>query len=321
MIKTKLILLILVMISLTNCTAQTSVVASNAETATHQAAYTLTPNVKASETATRTLTSTSLPTMAPTPTWTPLPTLTEQQARAKIKELLETNNGCKLPCWWGITPNETKWTEASHFLRPFVIDLEQDNASIRIENGQQHAYTNAQFYFNIPNEAKLGRMTLGVIDDVVVGMTVYPPGAEYQYQLQQLLALFGPPKQILISAQASSPISELPPAVLVLDYSDIGVLATYGYIPTQVGENLVICPESSLGRVSIYDNIGGRLELFDPNLGNPRALSIQEYADMVGGFTAKKLEDVTNMNIETFYNTFVDPKPSECLETPANLWP
>jgi hypothetical protein len=37
--------------------------------------------------------------------------------------------------------------------------------------------------------------------------------------------------------------------------------------------------------------------------------------------TVKKLEDATNMTIESFYNTFINPKPSVCLETPANLWP
>ncbi len=164
-------------------------------------------------------------------------------------------------------------------------------------------------------------MTIGIKDDIVFGMTVYPPGAEYKYQLHKLMALLGLPKQILISAQSSSPIPELPPTVLVLDYGEIGVWASYGYIPTRNGEKLVICPNSSLGQVSMYDNLGGRLKLFDPKMDNNLAFSIQEYANMVGGFTAKKLEDVTNMTIETFYNAFINPTPSVCLETSANLWP
>jgi hypothetical protein len=321
MIRTKIILLILVMISLTNCTTQIADVTSRAETATHQATYTLTPNAKASETATRTPIPTNLPTIVPTLTWTPLPTLSAQQANAKIKELLETNGGCELPCWWGIVPNKTAWPEALHYVSPYIFQLEHGSPQIYYENGNKHTYTSFEFFYDVPGVAEPARVELGVKDDTVDRMTMYPPGTEYKYQLHQLLALLGPPKQILISAQSSSPISQLPPTVLVLDYGDIGVWGAYGYIPTQVGGNLVICPQSSLGKVSIYDNIGGRLELFDPDLDNPGALSIQEYADMVGGFTAKKLEDVTNMNIETFYNTFVGPKPSECLETPANLWP
>jgi hypothetical protein len=201
------------------------------------------------------------------------------------------------------------------------IPLEQGNTYTFTENGEKYTYTNFQFLFNVPGEAQSARIELDVKDDIVFGMTVYPPGAEYKYQLHQLLTLLGTPKQILINAQSSSPIPELPPTVLTLDYSDVGVWALYGYIPTQVGENLVICPKFSSGRVSIYDNVGGRLELFDPETKNDLALSIEEYADMFGGFTAKKLEEVTNMTIETFYTTFIDPKPKTCLETPANLWP
>jgi hypothetical protein len=321
MIKTKIILFVLTMILLANCTSQLPSEIGNVNTTTPQSIDTLTPNIEPSIIATRTPQLTTQPTPTPTLTWTPLPTLSAQEANAKIKELLETNGGCELPCWWGITPNKTVWTEALHFLSPFIFDLEQSKPYVRVENGKSHTYTEIQYKYDLPGEVSTGRMTLGVKDDIVFGMTVYPPGAEYNYQLSQMLALLGPPKQILISAQSSSPIPELPPTVLVLDYSDIGVWAAYGYIPTRVEENLVICPESSLGKVSIYDNLGGRLRLFDPNMESDQAFSIQEYADIVGGFTAKKLEDVTNMTIETFYNTFIDPKPETCLETPANLWP
>src|SRR6185436_9536152 len=321
MVTTTFPLLILVMFSLTNCTTQKSDVTGSTDTATPQATNTLAPTIKPSETVTHTPTPTSLPTIAPTLTWTPLPTVSVQQSNAKIRELLETNGGCKLPCWWGITPNKTAWPEALHFLSPYIFQLGQGSTDVSSENGEKHTYTNYQFYFNMLDESQPARIIVDVKDDTVFWMTIYPPATEYKYQLHQLLELLGPPKQILISAQSSSPIPELPPTVLVLDYSDVGVWVSYGYIPTRVGENLAICPKFSSGKVSNYDNIGGRLELFGIKTEVPRTLSIQEYADMVGGFTAKKLEDVTNMNIETFYNTFIDPKPEACLETPANLWP
>ncbi len=309
------------MVLLTNCTAQPPNVL-NTDDAAAQETNTITPTIKPSQTVTQIPRHADTPTLVSTSTWTPLPTLSEQQAREKINGLLETNNGCELPCWWGILPNETKWTEASHFLRPFIVDLEA-RSDVRIENGNRRVFTEIQFYYDAPNETAVGRMTLGAIDDIVVRMTVYPPGVEYKYQLHQLLTLLGPPKQILVNAQSSSPIPELPPTVLTLDYSDAGVWASYGYIPIRVGENLVICPESSLGKVTTYhyDNLGGRFELFGPKMEYPGALSIEEYANMVGGFTAKRLEDVTNMNIEKFYTTFIDPVPEICLETPADLWP
>lgn len=318
MTRTKVFVLVLAISLLANCTSPLPTSPSPTERVAPQATDTLTH--KPSETATRTPSSTSTPSPTPTLTWTPLPTLSAQQSQVKINELLETNGGCELPCWWGITPNETKWTETLYSIKPFIFDV-QESTDVRIENGKELLYTNGQFYFDIPGEAESGQVTLGAIDDIVIGMTVYPPVAERRYKMHQLLALLGPPKQILINAQSSSPISELPPTVLTLDYSDVGIWASYGYIPIQVGENLVICPKSRLGTVSIYDNVGGRLRLFDPARNSNLSISIEEYANMVGGFTAMKLEDVTNMNIESFYNTFVDPEPQVCLETPANLWP
>ena len=320
MIKIKFILLILVMILLTNCTTQKPDVAVSTDTATPPATNTVVPTIKPSETVTPTPTLTDLPTFTPAPTWTPLPTLSTNQAKAKVKELLETNGGCELPCWWGIVPNKTTWADLSHFLSP-IFQLSQQPPKVFTEYGEKHTYTDYQFYFDVPGESQPASIILEGRDNIVFWATIFPPAAEYKYQLHQVLALLGSPKQIFISAQASSPIPELPPTILVLDYSDKGVWASYGYIPTQVGENLVVCPKSSLGIESTYDNVGGMLELFAPNIEYPRALSIQEYADMVGGFTAKKLEDVTNMTVETFYNTFINPTPSVCLETPVNLWP
>jgi hypothetical protein len=315
--KMKIALLVVIMTLLANCTSQSPVVT---DIATSQETNTLTPDIKPSETATPMLHLTNTLTFTPTVTWTPLPTLSAEGAQARIKELLETNGGCELPCWWGIVPNKTTWEETLHRLSPFMSDVKQGSTERVILNGKPHSFTNINIYYKSQEDQET-EIWFTVLDSVVLDITVFPLSTQYKYQLHQILSLLGIPEQIFISAQQSAPYPILPPTVLILDYSDDGVWASYGYIPSLVGENLVICPEPVASKVSIYDNVGGRLELFDPEMENDLALSFEEYADMVGGFTAKKLEDVTNMSIETFYNTFVDPQPKTCLETPANLWP
>lgn len=252
-----------------------------------------------------------------------MPTYSAQQVDTKIKELLETNGGCQLPCWWGIVPNKTSWPEASHFLNPLLVDVGQGTSATYSKDGEQHIATNFSVYFEVPNISKQGRILFSVQDDIVIGMSVYPPVGENQYRLHDLMALLGPPNQVLINAQSTSPVSELPPAVLTLDYSDIGVWASYGYIPSLDGNSLLICPKSIEESKSIYnyENLGVGLELFDPDYEYDQMLSIEEYAEMVGGFTPKKLEEVTDMTIESFYNTFIQPKSETCIETPADLWP
>jgi hypothetical protein len=265
---------------------------------------------------------TDTPTIAPTSTWTPLPTYSAQDASKKIDELLDTNAGCNLPCWWGITPNQTSWPEALHFLNPLIVYVGQGSSQIYSKDGNQHISTNYSILFEVPEISKQGRIIFGVQDDIVTGMSVFPPVTEYKYQLHELLILLGPPKQVFVNAQSSSQISELPPAVLTLDYSELGIWASYGYIPFVDGESLVICSKSIKESNTVYGgwgNLGGRLELFDPDYEYDTRFSIEEYAEMWGGSTPQKLADVTDMTTETFYNTFI--QPGSCLNTPADLWP
>src|SRR5688572_13990138 len=44
------------------------------------------------------------------------PTMTTDEAKRLVRDLLENNAGCKLPCWWGITPGKTTWSEARQIL-------------------------------------------------------------------------------------------------------------------------------------------------------------------------------------------------------------
>ncbi|HSG43771.1 MAG TPA: hypothetical protein VLA72_11500 [Anaerolineales bacterium] len=79
------------------------------------------------EISTRTATQTPYPTITLTPTiiWISLSTLPVQEAQAGVKELLETNGGCELPCWWGIAPNYIPWFEVVHFLPPMITRVGQ----------------------------------------------------------------------------------------------------------------------------------------------------------------------------------------------------
>ena len=65
-------------------------------------------------TATQTPIPTSTITLAPTK----YPTTFAEQ---KVEEYLRTNNGCNLPCFWGIIPSETDLNDAIKFFQPFGI--------------------------------------------------------------------------------------------------------------------------------------------------------------------------------------------------------
>ena len=68
------------------------------------------------QTALSTTRSTLSPTLTPTdlpvgsPSATPSPTYIPKRTTEFLREKLDTDEECILPCWWGITPGETSWT-------------------------------------------------------------------------------------------------------------------------------------------------------------------------------------------------------------------
>ena len=104
------LLLLLVLLSLVACREPVESVRPTRETARPTA----TAVAMAPPTVTATLTArptprplpTATPTLTPTPT--PAPTLTNEQERAIQDELMQLDDSCRLPCWWGIVPNEAR---------------------------------------------------------------------------------------------------------------------------------------------------------------------------------------------------------------------
>jgi hypothetical protein len=58
-------------------------------------------------------------------------------------ELLENNAGCRLPCWWGIIPGQTKGIEAQRFLETFTL--------VRVSEGT-HGVLNLDARIPLPKE-------------------------------------------------------------------------------------------------------------------------------------------------------------------------
>jgi len=304
--------LILAVFLIANCAPQAPAETLNTATSTPQLTRTLTPTTIPSETATLTHTPTSTPIPIPTIAWTPLPTLSVQEKHTKIQDLLETNGGCELPCWWGITPNKTTWAETLHFLSSFMSYMKQGHPREVSQNGKLYIYQLTNIYFLTPHEEE-SVIWFAAQGEIVLGMSVFPPATDYKYQLHQLLSLLGIPREIYIVAKSTSLWPELLDAKIILDYSHIGVWAAYNYSSYENDEKLFICPQP----------VGPELLLNDPTISSSYMMPKEELVDTLGdhGASPRIIEEATNMTIDSFYNTFIDPASKACLETPANLWP
>ena len=263
-----------------------------------------TPHTTATPTvalATPTLLSAPTPTHTPTrPPVTPRPTLTADEKFSFAREMLETNAGCELPCWWGVTPGETRWETVPEIFGAYGI------------TGHLYQNSTLSYAFTLPlGEHRLHHLGFhftqqqGVVDRIWVHSSTADSSNSLfaqdwqRYAPYQVLARYGEPLQVDLHI-----VPWTPEYTLGLAYEHLGFFIVYGGTPTRISPTTMrVC--------------------FDFAQVNFVALSLRspqpEAAPQEG--VARPLEEVTEMDIETFYALLRDPDSDICFETPTELWP
>ncbi len=255
------------------------------------------------------LTYTLTPSPTVLPTFTPCPTLTVEEREAlpsRVRELLKTNGGCELPCWWGITLGQSGWPadpfvaclavrgsfafDTPHPTQPFdyYIDITFNRRdriiqSIKISSGK----------FN-----RMGKASSQFYRDWA------------RYSLDQVLTRYGKPSQVLLELWPNPPEPYYPYRLFVF-YEELGILIAYEG-PAIPGETFRVCPE--------FEQVTDlRLWLQSPN----QEYSFLQLANLDPTEQAQLLpiEEATGMDVETFYKTFKEAYTTVCLESPAEVWP
>lgn len=144
-------------------------------------------------------------------TVTPMATLTVDTEQALVLELLNSNAGCRLPCWWGITPGRTTWEAANAYF-----------ASLGKTPGlyQGESFTNYSVQFGVPeHDMKVGEVfnvSNGLVDLISVSSKVVHNGEVvfedeqqradwHRYMLPELLATYGQPTEVYIWTMQAAP--------------------------------------------------------------------------------------------------------------------
>ncbi len=171
---------------------------------------TSTPSQTATITAMPTVTVTASPRPTSTITLTPLPTIPKDKILAKLDQLYLYNNGCKLPCWWGIKPGITTWSDARNFLMQFdaANSNEPNSVANTIEENHTHPLTkdpssfiHAIFtYFPSPgfNQPFGTAVEFEIQSGVVVAIKLRGDISTRMFILKKLYKEYGNPNRILI---------------------------------------------------------------------------------------------------------------------------
>ncbi|RME58156.1 hypothetical protein D6779_07100 [Candidatus Parcubacteria bacterium] len=239
------------------------------------------------------------------PTWTPLPALSVEEAKKQVATLLRTNAGCELPCWWGFTPGETRWETAKHFIDSFASVV-----NVAEYEGLQYA----DVIVPVPEEISpvYLRQNYVVRDGVIERIYIPTTGHVEAYRLSNFLSAYGPPAEIGVRTYSTHYRQELPFEV-ALFYPERGILAMYFDMRAGVEDEQVIgC---------IQEQNSAFLGLWSPEdeMTFVDALKVFSWFDEQWQFLP--LEEVTDMDVATFYETYLDPAAEVCVRTPQALWP
>ena len=273
----------------------------------------ITPTVALKSTATGTVTPSATPTQRVIPTEqpimvTPFPTQGSLSNSSFTRELLRTNGGCNLPCWWGMVPGYTRWEDAEVFLKSFTSSVEKSNEySVQLINGESYIIIEYEIHINT-GISKEDVFAVYTKDNVVSGFTLGSPMTDVSFRLGQMLKRQGIPTKIFIKAK-SHPFEGWAPFDIVLYYKEQHFYSIYNSHNHQAGDHITACFESAMNYIDVIE----------PWISyNDRELIEQVRWDFEP--TVLSVEEALNMTPTEFYNTYKDADPL-CISSPANLWP
>lgn len=185
-------------------------------------------------TATSTLTSTLTPIATSQPSLTPLPI---QKNSVKIQQLLLTNGGCRLPCFWGIKPGETSTAE---FIQ-FVNQVSAESLPYLSEDKERYIFS------YVPPIKKIDT-SFSVLffheDQFIQAIGIKLESAYLSFPLTRLLSEYGMPDQVLIGNNELFDLSDL----FVL-YEEQRIVGQYRLSSNQA-DYLCLDPKSVVGIVT-----------------------------------------------------------------------
>lgn len=257
--------------------------------------------------------ATPFPTHTPvSPTPTPRPTLTAGEEQAFVREMLATNGGCELPCWWGITPGEDRWSDVRDRLGlyPGQGILQPDGTRLYEIGYGDLIYPPPPpygYYIHIGLIERDGVVrSITVMGEVIQRTTPERFAQDWRrYSLDQVLNGYGEPSQIYI--QLVPPIEPDSPVYyqLWLVYDHLGFYVVYTGPAVYEPPIMRACP-----RWEEVTDIALRLQ-------SPQ--SAEPLFESPGTF--RTIEETTGMDIRTFWETFRQAEATACLESPAEIWP
>jgi hypothetical protein len=244
-------------------------------------------------------TETSTPTLTSTPTFIPRPTadlpqvprLNDEEKIEKYIELLETNAGCKLPCWWGIVPGQTSWQEARRFLVRVANRVSNDP-----EFPREVDFLVPEYIFPVHLSHRY------YVEDEIIQIIQVHNGMLPVYTIPDILNEYGKPDEVYIALDWEPGRDDLPLLIMLL-FRDQGIMTYYG---TQGVE------QSTRIRACFDHELSADLRLWSPENSTSFSFVYNEFTLMYQN-SYHSIEEITTLDKDAFYDLFSQGYAETCI--------
>jgi len=148
------------------------------------------------------------------------------EVEKRTAEFLQNNGGCKFPCFWGLVPEKTNYSQLESFFNDF-------GRKVYLTKDETYTYESTTLLFE-----EVGRvyLMLSIQDDTLTDIeitldSIWQPGVEYQdwsaYNLDQILRMYGPPTGVELFMEF---VNDLALYDIRLTYADLNTTIEYGYV-------------------------------------------------------------------------------------------
>jgi hypothetical protein len=235
------------------------------------------------------------------------PTISLDQQKS-IVEAMFNNPICSLPCWWGITPGITEWSEAEKILNMMGISPEKYNSYTVNENSEEVTYDNYEIRYETTKET-IERFSLHVRKTTVNVLSISFIESFENYSIHNILKGYGKPSEILIYTNEYSLGDGALPFSTVLIYENERFIVDYREQGEVEGNYVKACIAHTIPAIQIFSS-------FFPN----ELLLSHPYERFEEHKIAKTIEEATGMTVEAFYNQYLNASDEICIQTLAELW-
>ena len=278
------------------------------------------------------------------PTSYPEPTLSFEESKSLLITGLSYNILCKYPCFLdqfeiGKTNQEVvekyiyrlgnhftdafsiqstfPYTENNEYARIFISDNSFDGYYYPID--LNFRFHDGKLYF--VRISSWPAQTGEIKGETIYGVESFPPVVN-EHLLPNIMEHYGVPDEVFISTynfDSNTPFQSLfNNYSIILSYPGNGILIEYVFAQSSLGDFLMGCSKD-------YSQF--HLLISAPE----RHFGLQDYVkfgQIIGGQLRKDnlqwilpIDQVTNLTIEEFYNTFKNPSLDTCVMSKKDLWP